>query len=94
MVSERVFIHVDFENGGDPAFEDVPDNVNKDIEYLYKSYVETGKTVGEFMLYMDPIYSLNQDKLWLYYREAPKNHWTADELLEKIEIDIEEKLEK
>ena len=83
-----------FENGGDPAFEDVPDNVNKDIEYLYKSYVETGKTVGEFMLYMDPIYSLNQDKLWLYYREAPKNHWTADELLEKIEIDIEEKLEK
>ena len=35
------------------------------------------------MLYMDPIYSLNQDKLWLYYREAPKNHWTADELLEK-----------
>ena len=54
----------------------------------------TGKTVGEFMLYMDPIYSLNQDKLWLYYREAPKNHWTADELLEKIEIDIEEKLEK
>ena len=35
-----------------------------------------------------------QDKLWLYYREAPKNHWTADELLEKIEIDIEEKLEK
>lgn len=83
-----------FENGGDPAFEDVPDNVNKDIEYLYKSYVETGKTVGEFMLYMDPIYSLNQDKLWLYYREAPKNHWTADELLEKIEIDIEEKIGK
>lgn len=46
------------------------------------------------MLYMDPIYSLNQDKLWLYYREAPKNHWTADELLEKIETDIEEKIGK
>lgn len=84
------------ENGGAPAFEGVrvPKNTNADIEYLYKNYVEPGKTVGEFMLYMDSIYSLNQDKLWLYYREAPMNHWTAEELLDKIEADMEEKMEK
>ncbi len=78
-------------NSGFPSIEGVEGGtLNSDVEQLYNDYVLSGKTVNEYMLYLEPYYALNSDKAWIYYIEAPEKGETAEEIMRKLQEDIDQ----